>query len=271
MIPLDNYDRSNLKIPWTADRKRSIKSQHHYTTHTPQSAWQLSHTTTHWAAAVLHIHHNLLGRCLTPQPTGEQLSHTTTHWTAAVLHIHHNLLGSCLTPQPTRQQLCYTYTTICLAAVSHHNPLGSCVTPQSAWQLSHTTTSWAAVLPTNWLSLKSFRKDFSTILLFTSTAMSTCQTRHIKVEYFAPGIWGLCQIYCKHCQVNKKDVILFISKIYFSSPPFLEIVFFLSKKVICGCFFSRFYMLNWGKIIDFSSSLLKVAENNSKISLCIKH
>ena len=125
MIPLDNYDRSNLKIPWTADRKRSIKSQHHYTTHTPQSAWQLSHTTTHWAAAVLHIHHNLLGRCLTPQPTGEQLSHTTTHWTAAVLHIHHNLLGSCLTPQPTRQQLCYTYTTICLAAVSHHNQLGS--------------------------------------------------------------------------------------------------------------------------------------------------
>ena len=30
MIPLYNYDRSDLKIPWTADRKRSTKSQHQY-------------------------------------------------------------------------------------------------------------------------------------------------------------------------------------------------------------------------------------------------
>ncbi len=30
IVPLDNCDRSDLKIPWTADRKRSTKSQHHY-------------------------------------------------------------------------------------------------------------------------------------------------------------------------------------------------------------------------------------------------
>jgi len=77
--------------------------------HTPQSAWQLSHTTTHWAAAVLHIHHNLLESCLTQQPTGQQLSHTTTLWTAAVSH--HNPLGSsCATlvnAKKSRQQLNY--------------------------------------------------------------------------------------------------------------------------------------------------------------------
>ena len=32
MKSLDNNDRSDLKIPWTADRKRSTKSQHHYST-----------------------------------------------------------------------------------------------------------------------------------------------------------------------------------------------------------------------------------------------
>ena len=30
IVPLDNYVRSDLKIPLTADRKRSTKSQHHY-------------------------------------------------------------------------------------------------------------------------------------------------------------------------------------------------------------------------------------------------